>query len=159
MKKTLYSMFAILAVCFSFVSCDDDDSNDSGTHSELPETVIAGTYTGQYDVYNADGVTLEETYPATVTLAAGENEYTVTLVSVCSESTINGAEEYPLNITWANDEIKFWGLSTAGTTSGYLNSANLNGTYSDGTLTFRFSKTVRSGRVSVTKFYDFSGTK
>jgi len=162
MKRTLYIIFAVLAVCSSFTACDDDDdfSVDRGTHSTLPETIIAGTYTGSYDVYNADGETLENTYPATVDIAAGENKNTITLTSTCSGANeLNGAEQYPLNVTWANDDIKFWGLTTPSSTSGYLNSANLNGTLSNGELTFRFSKTVRSGRLTVTKFYNFKGTK
>lgn len=160
MKKILYGMFAALAVCLSFMSCDDDDfSVDHGTHTELPETVMAGTYSGTYDVYKADGVTLEGSYPATITIATGENDYTINLTSTCSEDDVNGSEEKPLNVAWANDDIKFWGQTTAGETSGYLNSASLNGTWSDGTLMFRFSKTVRSGRSTVTKFYNFKGTK
>lgn len=154
-------MMAALAVCFSFTSCgDDDDAIDHGTHAEKPETVIAGTYTGSYDVYNADGVTVESTSAATVTIAAGPSDRTITLSSSCSDNAnMNGAEEGALNCTWANDDIKFWGPSTAGTTTGYLNAAALNGSYENGTLTFRFSKTVRSGRKTVTNFYQFTGTK
>lgn len=159
MKKTLYSIFAVLSLCLAFVSCDDDDIDvNRGTHSQLPETVVAGTYNGQYVVYKADGVTEVGTYPATVTMTAGESKYTVRLESVCDQADINGAEEMPLNISWANDDIKFWGLTTPGTTAGFLNSAGLNGTYSNGTLSFKFSKTIREGRSTVTKFYVFNGT-
>ncbi len=160
MKKTLYSIFAVLSLCLAFVSCDDDDFDvNHGTHSQLPETVIAGTYNGQYVVYKADGVTEVGTYSATVTMTAGESKYTVRLESVSAETDMNGAEESPLNISWANDDIKFWGLTTPGTTAGFLNSAALNGTYSNGTLSFKFSKTIREGRSTVTKFYEFTGTK
>lgn len=160
MKKTLYSIFAVLSLCLAFVSCDDDDFDvNHGTHSQLPETVIAGTYNGQYVVFKADGVTEIGTYPATVTMTAGESKYTVRLESVSAETDMNGAEENPLNISWANDDIKFWGLTTPGTTAGFLNSAALNGTYSNGTLSFKFSKTIREGRSTVTKFYEFTGTK
>ena len=160
MKKTLYSIFAVLSLCLAFVSCDDDDFDvNHGTHSQLPETVIAGTYNGQYVVFKAAGVTEIGTYPATVTMTAGESKYTVRLESVSAETDMNGAEENPLNISWANDDIKFWGLTTPGTTAGFLNSAALNGTYSNGTLSFKFSKTIREGRSTVTKFYEFTGTK
>ena len=160
MKKTLYRIFAVLSLCLAFVSCDDDDFDvNHGTHSQLPETVIAGTYNGQYVVFKADGVTEIGTYPATVTMTAGESKYTVRLESVSAETDMNGAEENPLNISWANDDIKFWGLTTPGTTAGFLNSAALNGTYSNGTLSFKFSKTIREGRSTVTKFYEFTGTK
>lgn len=152
---------AALALCFGFTSCDDDDVDiDRGTHSELPETVLAGTYTGTYTVYNADGVTEESTADATVTFAAGEASHTATFSSNCPDNAnMTGAEEGALNCAWANEGILFWGPSTAGTTSGYLNTAVLNGTYEDGTLTFRFSKSVRSGRKTVTNFYQFTGTK
>ena len=126
MKKTLYSIFAVLSLCLAFVSCDDDDFDvNRGTHSQLPETVVAGTYNGQYVVYKADGVTEVGTYPATVTMTAGESKYTVRLESVCDQADINGAEEMPLNISWANEDIKFWGLTTPGTTAGFLNSAGM----------------------------------
>lgn len=160
MKKTLYSIFAVLSLCLAFVSCDDDDFDvNHGTHSQLPETVIAGTYNGQYVVYKADGVTEVGTYSATVTMTAGESKYTARLESVCEQAEMNGAEEQALNISWANDDIKFWGLTTPGTTAGFLNSAALNGTFSNGTLSFKFSKTIREGRSTVTKFYEFTGTK
>ena len=160
MKKTLYSIFAVLSLCLAFVSCDDDDFDvNHGTHSQLPESVVAGTYSGHYVVFKADGVTEIGTYPATVTMTAGESKYTVRLESVSAETDMNGAEENPLNISWANDDIKFWGLTTPGTTAGFLNSAALNGTYSNGTLSFKFSKTIREGRSTVTKFYEFTGTK
>lgn len=153
-------MMAALAVCFSFTSCGDDDDVNRGTHATLPETELAGTYTGTYTVYNADGVTEESTADASVTIAAGENKYTITFSSNCpSNANMTGAEEGALNCTWANDAIKFWGPTTAGTTTGYLNSAVLNGIYENGTLTFRFSKTVRQGRKTVTNFYQFAGTK
>ena len=160
MKKTLYSIFAVLSLCLAFVSCDDDDFDvNHGTHSQLPESVVAGTYSGHYVVFKADGVTEIGTYPATVTMTAGESKYTVRLESVSAETDMNGAEENPLNISWDNDDIKFWGLTTPGTTAGFLNSAALNGTYSNSTLTFKFSKTIREGRSTVTKFYEFTGTK
>lgn len=161
MKKTLYCMFAALAVCFAFTSCGDDDIDvDHGTHAQKPETALAGTYTGSYTVYNADGVTAESTADATVTIAAGESAYTITLTSNCPEvAAATGSEETPLNCTWANDDIKFWGPTTAGTTTGYLNSSALNGTLVDGVMTLRFAKTVRQGRKTVTNFYQFTGTK
>lgn len=159
MKKSLYGILALLAICFSFVACDDDDNNDSRTHSELPETVVEGTYNGNYEVYNADGVTLEGTYPATVIITKGNNPYSFYLESICSEDKLNGKEEKALNAAWANDDVVFYGPSTAGTTTGYLNPDALNGIYSEGTLSFRFAKTVREGRKSTTNFYNFIGTK
>ena len=160
MKKTLYCLMAVLAVCFSFASCDDDDFNvNHGTHAQLPETVLAGTYTGTYTIYNADGVTVEKTVPGTVTIAAGENKYTATFNSISTEAVVNGAEEGCIDVAWANDIIKFWGKTTGGTTAGYLNSDALNGTYDNSKITFRFAKTVRSGRKTVTNFYNFEGTK
>lgn len=159
MKKSLYGILALLVICFSFVACDDDDNNDSRTHSELPEIVLEGTYNGNYEVYNADGVTHENTYSASVVITKGENPYSFYLESICSEAKLNGKEQKALNAAWANDDIKFYGPTTAGTTSGFLNPAALNGIYSEGTISFRFSKTVREGRKTVTNFYNFVGTK
>lgn len=160
MKKTLFGILVVLTCCISFISCSDDDFDvNRGTHSDLPENVISGSFTGEYEVYSADGVTLENTYPATVNISPGKNKYTLLFESVSSESVMNGAEENPLNVAWANNDIKFWGPSSAGTKAGFLNSAALNGTYSDGVLTFRFSKTVREGRKTITKFYQFKGSK
>lgn len=153
---------AALALCLGVSSCDDDEIDvDRGTHTTLPETAIAGTYTGTYTVYNSDGVTEESTADATVTLAAGETSYTLTLSSNCPDNAnMTGAEEGALNCAWANDDVRFWGPTTAGKNSGFLNSAALNGTCEDGVLTLRFSKTVRlSVFKTVTNFYQFTGSK
>lgn len=158
-------MMAALAVCFSITSCGDDDSIDRGTHATLPETVIAGTYTGTYSAYNNDslnaGVTTpESTAPATITIKADTAKYTIRLISTCADfDKANGEEQNALNCSWANDEIKFWGVSTAGTAAGYLNSASLNGSYESDSLKVRFMKSWKVGRKTYTYFYQFNGKK
>ena len=44
MKKIIYSLAAMLALSFSFVSCGDDD--DTISFPTTPEKAAAGTYTG-----------------------------------------------------------------------------------------------------------------
>ena len=161
MKKTVYGIFAALTLVFAFAACDDSSDIDRGTHAQLPEQVIAGNYAGNYTIINASGDTTD-TVAAAIALTAGENPYTVTFSSVCTTNTVlDGAEEGALNVAWANDDIKFWGPTTAGTNAGFFNSSALNGTYypTDGTLTLKFSKTVREGRKTTTNFYVFDGTR
>ena len=160
MKKTVYGIFAALTLVFAFAACDDDSSDiDRGTHAQLPEQAIAGSYTGIYTIIKNDRVTVEGTADATITFTPVDSvAYTVIFESACAtKSDLDGKEENAFNVTWANDDIKFWGTTSAGST---FKASALNGTCTaDGTLTFKFSKSVRTGMDVVIKYYSFTGTR
>lgn len=154
MKKILYSLFALLAMCTVVTSCGDDDIDwNRGTHSSLPEATAAGTYSGTWEVFGEDGVTSEGTFDGSVTLAAGSSSYIVNVTTVCSEvATASG--ETTANIAWSNDDLKVFSTVKNGTLA-----ATINAEIVSGIMNLKFSKTIKSGRTSVTKFYQFKGRK
>jgi hypothetical protein len=154
MKKILYSLFALMAMCTFVTSCGDDDIDwNRGTHSSLPEGTAAGTYTGTWEVFNTDGVTSEGTFDGSVTIAAGSSSYTVNVTTVCAEA-VAASGETTANIAWSNNDLKLFSTVKNGSLE-----TMINGEINSGALNLKFSKSVRSGRTTVTKFYQFKGKK
>ena len=135
-------------------SCGDDDIDwNRGTHSTCPEATAAGTYNGTWEVFGDDGVTSEGTFNGSVTIAAGSSAYTVNVNTVCGEVAA-ATGETAANIAWSNDDQKISSTVKNGTLD-----ATINGEIVSGVLNLKFSKSVRSGRTTVTKFYQFKGKK
>lgn len=154
MKKILYSLFALLAMCNVVTSCCNDDIDwNRGTHSTRPEATAAGTYNGTWEVINTDGVTSEGTFDGSVTIAAGSSAYTINVTTTCSEVEA-ATGETSANIAWSNDDQKIFSTVKNGTLA-----TTINGEIVSGFLNMKFSKSVRSGRTTVTKFYQFKGRK
>ena len=143
-----------MAMCTFVTSCGDDDIDwNRGTHSSLPEGTAAGTYTGTWEVFNTDGVTSEGTFDGSVTIAAGSSSYTVNVTTVCgSVDAVSG--ETAANIAWSNNDLKLFSTVMNGTLE-----TMVNGEIVSGNLNLKFPKTVREGRKSMTKFYQFKGRK
>lgn len=141
-------------MCTVVTSCGDDDIDwNRGTHSSLPEATAAGTYSGTWEVFGEDGVTSEGTFDGSVTLAAGSSAYIVNVTVVCgSVEPANG--ETVANIAWSNDDLKFFSTVKNGSLE-----TTVNGEIFSGVMNLKFSKTVRAGRKTVTKFYQFRGKK
>ena len=154
MKKIIYSLFALMAMCTFVTSCGDDDIDwNRGTHSSLPESTAAGTYTGTWEVFNTDGVTSEGTFDGSVTIAAGSSSYTVNVTTVCG-SVEAASGETAANIAWSNNDLKLFSTVMNGTLE-----TMVNGEIVSGNLNLKFPKTVREGRKTMTKFYQFKGKK
>jgi len=154
MKKILYSLFALLAMCTFVTSCGDDDIDwNRGTHSTRPEATASGTYNGTWEVFGEDGVTSEGTFDGSVTISAGSSSYIVNVSTVCAaEAAITG--ETVANIAWSNDDQKLFSTVKNGTLETII-----NGEIVSGNLNLKFSKSVRVGRKTTTKFYQFKGRK
>ena len=143
-----------MAMCTFVTSCGDDDIDwNRGTHSSLPESTAAGTYTGTWEVFNTDGVTSEGTFDGSVTIAAGSSSYTVNVTTVCG-SVEAASGETAANIAWSNDDLKVFSTVKNGTLETMINAEIVSGN-----LNLKFSKTVREGRKTMTKFYQFKGKK
>jgi hypothetical protein len=154
MKKILYSLFALMAMCTFVTSCGDDDIDwNRGTHANRPETTAVGTYSGTWEVFGEDGVTSEGTFNGSVSIAAGSSAYTVNVTTVCSEVTAASGET-AANIAWSNDDLKVFSTVKNGTLETMINAEIVSGN-----LNLKFSKTVREGRKTMTKFYQFKGRK
>lgn len=143
-----------MAMCTFVTSCGDDDIDwNRGTHSSLPESTAVGIYTGTWEVFNTDGVTSEGTFDGSVTIASGSSSYTVNVTTVCG-SVDAASGETAANIAWSNDDLKLFSTVKNGTLE-----TMVNGEIISGALNLKFSKTVRVGRTTVTKFYQFKGKK
>ena len=143
-----------MAMCTFVTSCGDDDIDwNRGTHSSLPESTAAGTYTGTWEVFNTDGVTSEGTFDGSVTIAAGSSSYTVNVTTVCG-SVEAASGETAANIAWSNNDLKLFSTVMNGTLE-----TMVNGEIVSGNLNLKFPKTVREGRKTMTKFYQFKGRK
>lgn len=84
MKKILYTLFAILALSCTFVSCSDDDE-DAAAPAGNPAEVAAGTYTGTWSI-TLDTTTVE--VPGSITVAATDSDYTADITIACDQYTM-----------------------------------------------------------------------
>ena len=150
MKKILYSMLAVLAVSFGFVSCGDDDEDNIITYSTTAEKASEGTYSGSWvRVLNDEVVT----YTGTVTLTATDSVGYTNVTFSCPEASIN-----------ATSVANIW---NAGNGFQFVNQVSSNGLgatfagriYDDGKLTTGFTITQKVGRKSYEFVYKFEGNK
>jgi hypothetical protein len=98
-------------------------------------------------------VTSEGTFDGSVTIAAGSSSYTVNVTTVCG-SVDAASGETAANIAWSNNDLKLFSTVKNGSLE-----TMINGEINSGALNLKFSKSVRSGRTTVTKFYQFKGKK
>ena len=151
MRKFIYSLFAVLALSCTFVSCSDDDG-DAPAPAGNPAEAAAGTYTGTWTIV-VDGDTA--TAPGTVTLAPGDTTFVAKLTLASDEykikvgssnSTRKLKAEEVTNIAFAGNSKSF-SLSNAAGKIG-----NFAGKITDGAVKFYYSSTEKVGR----KAYNFN---
>ncbi len=156
MKKILFSLFAVAALCAGFASCDDDDDDiNRGTHKASPAAAFEGVYTGYWSVFDASNVLEQENIPGSITVTKNDSVATIVSLTLASSdiAAVDGKSGVG-NIIWVNDDAK---ISNANSANGFgtMFSADIT----DAVLNFKFSLSVRSGRSTVTKFYQFTGAK
>ena len=157
MKKFLFGIFAVAALSLGFVSCDDDDDIDRGTHKTGAASAFAGEYAGLWTIISSDGVTIEkDSIDGSVIVAASDTAASIVNITLtCADITAINGKSTDVNISWKNSNAKFSNpLSSNGI--GTLINGEISG---DGQLDTKFSLSVRSGRSTVTKFYKFTGNK
>ena len=109
MKKILYNIAVLLALACAVVSCgDDDDTNNKGSN---PAEAAAGTYTGEWTVYDRKQ-DKSMVFEGTVELTVEEGKPYVTNISTSTSSTDDLAKIVKdktsvSNITYANDSFIF----------------------------------------------------
>lgn len=152
MKKIIYSLAAMLALSFSFVSCGDDD--DTISFPTTPEKAAAGTYTGSWTV-TSDTETVEGS--GTITLAASSTPYNVDVTIEGSFSTIalNVSTTSIANIAHANNGFVF----NNNTDSNPLGAGFTGKIDESGAIGVNFQKEVRVGRKQYKYNYIFVGKK
>lgn len=155
MKKTIFCLFALAAVSAGFSSCEDDINFDRGTHSSRPAAQAAGSYNGTWTVFSSDGTTIEkEGVNGSVEIASADDEI-VNVSLVCADVAALNGKSSVANISWANNGFVFSNpLSSNGLATMFMGEVS-----EQGAMNLKFSMSVRSGRTTVTKFYQFKGNK
>jgi hypothetical protein len=152
MKKIIYSLAAMLALSFSFVSCGDDD--DTISFPTTPEKAAAGTYTGSWTV-TSDTETVEGS--GTITLDASSTPYNVdvTIEGSFSTTALNVSTTSIANIAHANNGFVF----NNNTDSNPLGAGFTGKIDESGAIGVNFQKEVRVGRKQYKYNYIFVGKK
>lgn len=161
MKKFIYSILAVLALCSTLVACGSDDGDESISRSTSAEQASAGTYSGTF-IRTLDGVT--DSGSGTVTLAAGSSagvtNVTINFTGTDSKGaaiTVSGSS--PANITYANHGYQFVQQVTAGNDANTLGTAFAGTIDENGVMTLSLNVDQRNGRVLSTYIFAFTGNK
>ena len=152
MKKIIYSLAAMLALSFSFVSCGDDD--DTISFPTTPEKAAAGTYTGTWTV-SSDTESSEGS--GTIILTATDTPYNVdvTIEGSFTTAALNVSSTSIANITQANNGFVFNNnMATNPLGAGFTGKIDENGN-----IGVNFQKEVRVGRKQYKYNYVFYGKK
>ena len=154
MKKFIYSMCAVIALGFAFVSCGDDDEDEVINYTTTPEQASAGTYSGTW-TRTLNGVS--ETGSGTVTLSAGSTVGVTNITFTCESFGLNGTSV--ANITNANHGFQFVQQITSDNPANTVGSAFAGQIDANGNLITSLNVDQRNGRVLVTYVYTFAGSK
>lgn len=167
MKKTLYSLLAILSVCFALVSCGDDDNNSGAKHSQPVSEAMAGVYTGVWHMeWVENDVPHVNVQDGTITVQTVEKvleegtvvEKNATMVVTDCPEIATAAGKTLCATAWVNDGAKFNATTVDSKT--YPNQiSGLNGQIDDDVITVRFMRSVKVGKKNTNYFFYFSGVK
>lgn len=161
MKKLLFSIFAAAALVVGFSSCQDDDELNLGpSKTESAAAAAVANFNGNWTV-TVDDVTTS--YPGSLSTSAADNANVLNISAAADGVTeINGASAL-VNVSWAGNDIL---LVNSSVTNGFATfskasaASGLSGIIEqDGDCALKFTLTVKSGRSSKTKFFEFRGKK
>lgn len=148
MKKFIYSLFAVLALSLTFVSCSDDD-DDAVAPAGNPAEAAAATYSGTWtQVLDGDTATA----PGTLVITPGDTAFVANVAVSCSDFKVDASEV--ANIAFAGNATSFVFNNAAGKTLG-----NFAGRVTDGKASIMFSMEQRKGRKRYTYNYTFDGVR
>lgn len=162
MKKIIFSIFALAAVSLGFVSCGDDD-DPVITHEKSAAEACEGTYAGKWTAFEAqahrDGDSLVvASSDGSLTFAPTDNKYVanLTMKSVSTEDVFNINVTDKVNISWANNIIRF---SNPKATCNF--GCAVGSEIVDGKVEVRIVKSVKvpGSRQPKTVYYKFVGQK
>jgi len=151
MKKYIFSMIAMLAVCAGFTACGSDDDDPQYSHSQSPSVEMQGVYTGTFTrIQSNDPNAQPESAEGTIAIIHGESGYFATVKFFSDELKIDA--EKPVNISFANDGASFCNYKDVSHIVGNIDGA--------GQMAVSFALTIRiSARVSRPYNITFSGVK
>lgn len=164
MKKIIYSLFAVLALCCNFVSCSDDD-NDAAAPVGNPASAEAavGTYTGTWTV-TLDDQTF--TTPGYITVASSETDFVASIdvkvdpvdFTINNKVNTQSVEGTTLaNICYAGPTGTVFNFTNLSDGNGI--GTNFSGSIIDGNATMMFSLSKKISRKNYTFNYRFVGKK
>ena len=150
MKKYIFSMIAMLAVCAGFTACGSDDDDPQYSHSQSPSVEMQGVYTGTFTrVQSNDPNAQPESAEGTMAIIPGENGYVAYVTFECSDLDISAQKL--VNITFANDGALF--------SNNKDESAILGNIYGSGQTEVSFALKIRKGWNTRPYAVTFSGVK
>ena len=153
MKKILYPLFMALALGFSFAACDDDDDDGGAGFANTPEIEAAGVYSGTMSQVQ-DGQTDTLYAAGTLIIAPTDSAYCADITYDCSGDVTFNATSVA-NISHDNGGFVFFNTSS----SNGLGSSFTGRIDGAGIVESSFDQRVRSGRVTYTYHYKFTGRK
>ena len=155
MKKTIYSIIALLAFTCCLASCSSDDNGDRAyTHTQTPELEAQGTYVGHFVRLQANSsMAVHEEGEGTLTITATDTAY---VAYMRFESAALGISTgTTVNISFFNDGYVF----SNNLESNPLGSP-ISGRISGNSLAeTAFQLKIRQGRSTKTYNISFSGRK
>lgn len=172
LKNMFYALSLVLAMG-TFTACDDDD--DVAIDQSNPEQEVAGTYVGTWT--RTKNTNAPETVPGTVIVTAGERYFAnvaweggaatwteenidQNTGEVLQVMTPDGLSAMVNVLPEKNGTIILYnGSSANGFTSTFEAPVTIDAETGAMTLTFDFSWSISSGRVSDTYAFVFTGTK
>lgn len=150
MKKYIFSMIAMLAVCAGFTACGSDDDDPQYSHSQSPSVEMQGVYTGTFTrIQSNDPNAQPESAEGTMVIISGENGYVANAQFLSTD--LNISTVIPVNISFANDGAVFSNHKDESTIVGSVNGA--------GQAAVSFAIKIRVGRSTKPYAVTFSGVK
>lgn len=152
MKKLLYSIFALLVLGISFVSCsDDEDESTSLNASQTPEIAAEGIYSGEWlQVLDGDSVWSS----GSIIITRTDSAYCADITFSCADFSLT--QTSVANITYAGNTASFvFGNPSSDNGLG----TSFTGRIDNGSASAMFTLTQKSGRKSYEYDYRFSGTR
>ena len=151
MKKIIYSIFAVIALSCTILSCSSKD-DESINYSTSAEQGSAGTYSGTWTRTGDEGT---ETFSGSMTLAAGSSTGVTNVTFSCPEAELNATSV--ANVWHANYGYQFFN-QTASSANGL--GVSFAGRIDEaGNIAASFTISQKVGRKNYQFKYEFIGKK
>lgn len=149
MKKVLYSAFALLIAGLGLTACEDEVDTSEAIVSNTPAKLAAGTYNGVFTISSSDS---SNEVPGSVVVKESD-PFVCEIVVTTSDGSVS-EETDVANIVNKNNKETF-----VFDNYGAQNLKGLIGSIENGELKLYFFKSVKDGRKTVSKDFNFVGRK
>lgn len=152
MKKLLYLILCFFCLTAAFVSCGEDDEEESMTFAETSEVSAQGDYKGTF-IRVAKGLTDTTRAEGVLQISPADTVYKADVKMECTDFKVS--VEVPVNISHANSGFTF--SNTSATNS--LKSSIIGVIDELMNIEARFTLSQISGRKTVQYEYKFIGSR